>query len=123
MARQSRWKTKEEEEQNPFANQIEANKYTDQQIKSSVVGNYHYESLTNEAKKTLLAEGATFKVKDTEENEYFDGPSLFWKIANIVESDNASSIETMRELLKSLNIKDYNYSVKSTMTEFKLLRT
>ena len=58
---------------------------------------------------------------DTEGNEYFDGPSYFHVLADIVDPDNAHMIKKVRTKLRELNVKDHSYSVIRMLAKFKLL--
>jgi hypothetical protein len=105
-----------------FADQNAANKFTDEQIKASTVGTYIHNSLTDDAKRQLKADDNLFKVT-SDGNEFYDGPSYFWKIAEIVDPNNDSLIENVRIKLRNLNVKDYGFSVIQMLADFKNLRT
>jgi hypothetical protein len=79
----------------PFLNQQEIDIFTNRQLKSSVIGNYINESLTDNVKNQLCADQNLFEVEDTDNNPYFDGPSYFWKIAELVDSDNGHLIKNI----------------------------
>ena len=105
-----------------FADQQAMDVFTDRQLKASVVGNYINESLTDNAKQQLRADELFFEVEDTDNNPYFDGPSYFWKIAQLVDPDNGHLIETVRRQLRTLNVKDFGFSVIKMLAEFKNLK-
>ena len=105
-----------------FANQEEMDIFTDKHIKASVIGNYINESLTDNAKNQLIADQNRFEVEDVDGNPYYDGPSYYWKIAELVDPDNGHLIENVRKQLRSLHIKDYGYSVIKMLAEFKNLK-
>ena len=105
-----------------FQTQQEADLYTDNQLKASCLGSYIHESLTEAAQKQLKAQEDIFTVMDTEGNEYYDGPSYFHVLADVVDPDNAHMIENVRKRLRELNVKDYGYSVIKMLAEFKLLK-
>ena len=104
-----------------FQTQAEADQYTDNQLKASCIGSYIHESLTEAAQKQLKAQEDMFTVTDTEGNEYYDGPSYFFMLADVVDPDNAHMIENVQKRLRELNVKDYGYSVIKMLAEFKLL--
>ena len=95
-----------------IVDQATANKFTDSQIKASVVGAYIHESLTDEAKEQLNADSEYFKVTDLEGNKYFDGPSYFHCIARLVDPDNGHLVAKTKMELRKLNAKEFNYDVK-----------
>jgi hypothetical protein len=105
-----------------FNNQRDMDKFTDRQIKASVIGNYIQESLTDNAKQQFRADELFFEVEDSDENPYFDGPSYFWKIAQLVDPDNGHLIETVRRQLRTLNVKDFGFSIIKMLAEFKNLK-
>ena len=117
-ARNLRWPAIEN-----FANQSEADKACDIQIKASTVGSYIHDSLTEAAKKQLKADENLFQVKDTSGNPFYDGPMYFWKIAELVDPNNDTLVEDIRTKLRSLNVKDFGYSIIQTLAEFKNMRT
>lgn len=104
-----------------FGSQDEADIFTDIQIKSSCIGSYIHASLTETAKKQLRAQQNLFTVQDFGGNEYFDGPSYFYYIADIVDPDNSHMIENVRKQLRTLDAKDFGFSIIKLLAEFKLL--
>ena len=104
-----------------FNTQEEADRFTDEQLKTSCVGSYIHSSLTEAAKKQLRAQQDLFTVKDAENNEFFDGPSYFWNLADIVDPDNSHMIENVRKNLRSLNVKDFGFSIIKMLAEYKTL--
>ena len=108
---------------NTLTTQEEYDMFTDEQIKASTIGSYINESLTDEAKKQLRADTMIFEVEDDSGCKHFDGPTYFWKIAEFVDPDNGHLVENARELLHTLNVKDFGYSVIKMLAEFKNLRT
>ena len=76
-ARDQRWPV------NPaiHATQSEQDKFTDALIKTSVVGNYIHQSLTDDAREQIEADSEFFTVTDEDSAEHFDGPSYFYAIA------------------------------------------
>lgn len=105
-----------------FTTQDELDAHTDKQIKASVIGSYINESLTDNAKNQLRADQNLFEVEDIDGCPYFDGPSYYWKIAELVDPDNGHLIENVRKQLRSLNVKDYNFSITKMLAEFKNLK-
>ena len=106
-----------------IVDQATANKFTDSQIKASVVGAYIHESLTDEAKEQLNADSDYFKVTDLGGNKYFDGPSYFHCIARLVDPDNGHLVAKTKMELRKLNAKDFNYDVKKLLADFKNMKT
>ncbi len=104
-----------------FVNQTAMDVFTDNQIKSSCVGAFLYDSLTESAKRQVNAKKSLFYVTDDNGNEYFDGPALFFVIAEIVDPDNHHMVQNVRKQLSSLTVKDFNYSVITMLSEFKVL--
>ena len=105
-----------------FTTQTEIDIHTDRQIKASVLGNYINEALTDEAKNQLRADQNLFEVEDIDGCPYFDGPSYYWRIAELVDPDNGHLIENVRKQLRSLNVKDYGFSIIKMLAEFKNLK-
>jgi hypothetical protein len=105
-----------------FADQRAMDLFTDKQLKASVIGNYINEALTDNAKNQLRADQNLFEVEDADNNPYFDGASYFWKIAELVDPDNGHLIENVRKQLRSLNVKDYGFSVIKMLADFKNLK-
>ena len=105
-----------------FVTQRDMDLFTDAQLKASVVGSYINDALTDNAKAQLRADANIFEVtSNTDMNQYFDGPSYFWKIADLVDPDNGHLIENVRRQLKTLNVRDFNHSVIKMLAEFKNL--
>jgi hypothetical protein len=107
--------------QRNFGSQAEADDFTDTQIKSSCIGSYIHASLSDIAKKQLRAQQDNFTVTDFDGNEYFDGPSYFYSIADLVDPDNSHMIENVRKQLRTLDVKNFGFSVIKMLAEFKLL--
>jgi hypothetical protein len=116
-ARNARWPNTDP----GYTTQSEYDTLTDSQIKASTVGNYIHEGLSTNAKRQLKADEDLFLVKDLDGNIFFDGPSYFWKIAEIVDPDNDSLVETEKTKLRNLHVKNFGYSVISMLAEFKNL--
>ena len=104
-----------------FADQAAADRFTDKQIKNSCIGTYIHDSLTEAAKKQLRAQRDQFMVTGQDENEYFDGPSYFFLLAELVDPDNTHMIENVRKELRSLDVKNFGYSIIKMLAEFKTL--
>ena len=102
-----------------FHNQSDADKFTDNQIKASVFGSYLHSMLTEAAQCKLQADKAFYTVTVSSGGEYIDGPSFYLKVARIVDPNNMHLIETMRSKIKKMDVKDYGYSAKAMLTEFK----
>ena len=81
-----------------FANQSEADQFTDKQIKVSTVGSYIHDSLTQEAKEQLNADKDKFTVT-SDGTTFFDGPSYFHFIATLVDPDNGHLVEATKSEL------------------------
>jgi hypothetical protein len=118
-ARDTRWPTTDP----TFSSQSEADRFTDEQIKASTVGSYIHSALTDRAKKQLKADEEFFQVKDSDGNPFYDGPSYFWIICEIVDPDNGHLIENVRKQIKNLNVQNFGYSVIKMLAEFKNLKT
>ena len=103
--------------------QDSANKFTDAQIKSSVLGAYIHDSLDEDSKRQLNAQSDLFKVKDLENNHYFDGPSYFHCISQLVDPDNGHLVSKVKKELRHLNAKDFGFDIKKMLAEFKTLTT
>ena len=105
------------------SNQSEADQYTDEQIKASTIGNYIHESLTEAVREQLRADSASFVVQDHEGNAYYDGPSYFYFIAHLVDPDNGHLVDAAKQELRTLDVKNYGYSVQKMLADFKNLRS
>ena len=88
-----------------ITNQKEANQFTDSQIKTLVIGNYIHESLTDAAKEQLLADEDLFKVTDLKGENYYDGPSYFHCIAQLVDPDNGHMVAKAKTEICNLDVK------------------
>jgi hypothetical protein len=106
-----------------FANQNEADEFTDEQIKASTIGNYIHDSLTEMAQKQLKSDQDFFEATDSDGNPYYDGASYFYALADLVDPDNGQMIEKVRKQLRHLNVKDFGFSVIKMLAEFKNLKT
>ena len=117
-SRNARWPNQDPN----FADQSAADEFTDAQIKASLMGEYLYTSLTESAKNQLRGESEFYEVKETGATEtYRDGPSLFWKIADLVDPDNESMIEQVKNELRELHVKDFGYSVIKMFAHCRIL--
>ena len=106
-----------------FADQEAADRFNDQQIKASVIGEYLINSLTDSARHQIMTDKNLFVVKDYLDNsEYFDGVSLFHVIARVVDPNNDHLIEIVRKQLRTLHIKEFGFSAIKMMAEFKYLK-
>ena len=103
--------------------QSTANRFTDSQLKASVLGAYIHDSLSDEAKRQLKADSDLSKVVDTKGNKYLDGPSYFHCIARLVDPDNGHLVAKTKTHLQTLNVKDFGFDVKKMLAEFKNLKT
>ena len=119
LARGLRWPTTDP----IFSTQSKADQYTDAQIKASTIGSYINESLTAAAKEQLKSDQAFFKVKDADNNAFFDGPSYFFKITEVVDPDNGQLIDDVKRAIRSLSVKDFGFSIIKMLAEFKNLKT
>ena len=77
--------------------QSDADKYMDKQIKSSTIGNYIHESLTEAVREQLRANADSFVVTDHDGNSYYDGLSYFCLITSLVDPDNRHLVDLLRE--------------------------
>ena len=100
-----------------------AYKFTDAQIKSSVLGACIHDSLDEDSKQQLKAQSNLFKVKDLNDNVYYDGASYFHCIAQLVDPDNGHLVSKVKKQLRHLNVKDFGFDVKKMLAEFKNLIT
>ena len=117
--RKARWPN---QAPNTVTDQETANRFTDSQIKASVLGNYIHESLTEAAKEQLNVDSDQFKVTDLAGNKYLDGPSYYHCIARLVDLDNGHLVAKTKSALRNLNIKDFGYDAKKMLAEFKNLK-
>lgn len=104
-----------------FSAQEDLDKFTDNQLKSSCIGSYLLDSLTENAKRQLKAHKDTFTVTDKSGTDYIDGPAIFYAIADIVDPNNSQLVATAKTALRSLDVKDFGYSVIKMLAEFKVL--
>ena len=119
VARELRWPDRAPR---AITDQASANRFTDSQIKSSVLGTYIHESLTETAKEQLNADSHLFKVTDLSGNKYLDGPSYFHCIARLVNPNNRRLVSQTKMSLRSLEVKKFGYDVKKMLAEFRKLR-
>ena len=118
-ARDTRWP----ESDPTFANQREADRFNDHQIKSSVIGEYLINSLTESARHQIMTDKDIFVVKDhSDDSDYFDGVALFHVIARVVDPNNDHLIEIVRKKLRNLHIKEFGFSAIKMLAEFKFLK-
>ena len=107
----------------PLNDQVAFDKFTDCQIKASVMGSYIHDSLTEAAKQQLSADREKFIVTSNPDHEqFFDGPSYFHHIATLVDPDNGHLIEQPKSELRVLDVKNYNYDVQKMLADYKNLR-
>ena len=98
--------------------QEEWDKFTDKQIKASVFGSYLHSMLNADAKRKLDADKDFFCVTN-DDGEYIDGPSLYYKVAKLVDPNNMHLIQSLRNKISKMSVKDFGYSAKTMLTEFK----
>ena len=103
--------------------QAQADQYTDEQIKSSTIGNYIHESLTEAVREQLRADSDSFVVTDHDGNSYYDGPSYVYFIARLVDPDNGHLVDAAKRELRTLDVKNYGFSVQKMLADFKNLRS
>ena len=89
-----------------------ANKFIDAKIKSSVLGAYIHDSLDKESKQQLNAQSDIFKVRDLENNLYYDGASYFHCISQLVDLDNGPLVLKGKKGLRHLNTNDSGFNIK-----------
>jgi hypothetical protein len=118
-AAELRWPTNDP----AFKNQNEADEFTDEQLKASILGNWIHESLTEFAKMQLRAEQNFIEHLDADGKPYYDGPSYFFAVAELVDPDNGQLIKAVCTQLRELNVKNFGYSVIQMLAEFKKLQT
>ena len=106
----------------PFADQAEADKFTDKQIKASTIGSYIHDSLSEDAKNQLNADKDKFVV-ESDGTTFFDGPSYYHLIATLVDPDNGHLVESAKSQLRRLNVRDFGFNVQKMLSEFKNLRS
>ena len=88
-------------------------KFTDLQIKTSVIASYIHKSLTDIAKVQLLVDADLFKVLGLKGENYYDGPRYFHGIARLVDPDNGQLVAKAKTEIRNPNIKDFGYDVKN----------
>ena len=110
-----------DQNQNNFTDQEEADKFTDAQIRASVFGSFLHSMLDESSRKQLQADKDFFTVKDAEpDGVYFDGPSYYYKLAHVVDPNNINLIQSLRDQITKMDAKDFGYSAKTMLAEFKL---
>jgi hypothetical protein len=99
--------------------QANINKIMDKHIKCHAFSTWLQDALTTEALMKLKYTRSKFSViKDDE--PYLHGPLLWWYIitADIKPNNDNTLIQNAKEELNSLNVKDFNFSVKEMLTHF-----
>ena len=119
VARDTRWPVTDP----PFTSQEDADEFTDEQLKASTIGNYIHNSLTEDAQRQLKADNALIEVIDADGNQYYDGASYFYALADLVDPDNGQMIEKVRKQIRVLDVKDFGFSIIKMLAEFKNLMT
>ena len=77
--------------------------------------------LDESSRKQLQADKDFFTVKDAEtDGVYFDGPSYYYKLAHVVDPNNINLIQSLRDQITKMDAKDFGYSAKTMLAEFKL---
>ena len=71
-----------------FTSQDDADEFTDEQLKASAIGNYIHDSLTEDAQRQLKAENDIIEFFGADGNQYYDGASYFYALADLVDPDN-----------------------------------
>jgi len=79
--------------------------------------------LDEDSRRQLNAQSELFKVKDLENNIYYDGASYFHCIAQLVDPDNGHLVSKVKKELRHMNAKNFGYNVKKMLSEFKNLTT
>ncbi len=105
-----------------FNSQDDADRFTDEQLKSSTIGNYIHDSLTETAQKQLKSDQDFIEAGDSDGNPYFDGASYFYALADLVDPDNGQMIKKVQKQLRTLNVKDFGFSIIKMLAEFKIQR-
>ena len=101
--------------------QQEADRFTDNQLKSIFFGEFLMNSLTEPAKRRLRPYKIHYEVVSLEGHTVIDGPTLLFYITKLVDSDNGHLVDEVNTKLRKLHIKDYGYSAQKLMAEFQNL--
>jgi hypothetical protein len=97
--------------------QADINKIMDKRIKCHAFGTWLQDALTTEALTKLEYARSKFSIiKDDE--PYLHGPLLWWYIVTDIKPNNDTLIQNAKDELNSLNVKDFNFSVKEMLTHF-----
>ena len=71
----------------------------------------------------MKAENDIIEVVDADGNQYYDGASYFYALADLVDPDNGQMIENVRKQIRVLDVKDFGFSIIKMLAEFKNLMT
>jgi hypothetical protein len=97
--------------------QADVNNVMDKRIKCHAFGTWLQDSLTTEALTKLEYARSKFSIiKDDE--PYLHGPILWWYIVTDIKPNNDTLIQNAKEELNSLDVKNFNFSVKEMLTQF-----
>ena len=79
--------------------------------------------MTEAVREQLRADSDSFVVTDHDGNSYYDGPSYFYFIAHLVDPDNGHLVDAAKRELRTLDVKNYGFSVQKMLADFKNLRS
>lgn len=102
--------------------QEDVNEVYDNQLKCHAFGSWILDCLTNRAIQKLKFSKTEWSIEQDGET-YLHGPILFWHIVDAVKPNNDTLIQHTKEKLASLDVKNFEYSVKEMLTEFENLCT
>ena len=107
-----------------LANQAQAqvNAIYDKQLKCNVFGNWILEALTSSALSKLESTKVEWAVEKDGEMQVH-GPILFWHIVDLVKPNNDTLVQNAKEELVSLNVKNFDHSIKSMLVKFENIIT
>ena len=86
--------------------QEDVNDIFDKQLKCHVLGSSILNGLSNRAEQKLESSRSEWSVEKDEE-VYIHGPLLFWFIVDAVKPNNDTLVQSAKEKLNKLNVKDF----------------
>ena len=102
--------------------QAEVNEIYDKQLKCNVMGNWILEALSSSALSKLESTKVEWAVEKNGEMQVH-GPLLYWHIVDLMKPNNDTLVQHAKEQLVSLNVKNFNYSIKSMLVKFENIIT
>ena len=97
--------------------QNSVNQIMDTRIKTHALGSWILDALSSDALHKLEPSKSKYMIEKDDE-PYVHGPMLWWLIVEDIKPNNDTLIQNAKDRLMQLKVQDFEYSVKSMLTEF-----